>query len=93
MTNIENIHRSKGKTLIDMVNTIKGIYKDGVIKPLEEFRVKDNTEVIIIFSDEDKKKKSAFASAAGSWKEIDTETLKKHIYKDRKISLRGEPKL
>lgn|GEM_PF-1807442 len=93
MTDIENIHRSTGKTLIDMVNTIKGIYKDGVIKPLEELKIKENTEVIIVFSDEDKKKKTAFASAAGSWKEIDTETLKKHIYEDRKISLRGEAKL
>lgn len=93
MTNIENIHRSTGKTLIDMVNTIKGIYKDGVIKPLEELRIKDNTEVLIIFSDKARKKKSAFASAAGSWKEIDTEALKKHIYEDRKISLRAEAKL
>lgn len=92
MTNIESIHRSTGKTLFDMVNTIKGIYKDGVIKPLEELRIKDNTEVLIIFSDEDKKKKSAFALAAGSWKEIDTEILKKHIYEDRKISLRTEAK-
>jgi predicted DNA-binding antitoxin AbrB/MazE fold protein len=86
MTNIENIHHSTGKTLIDMVNTIKGIYKDGVIKPLEELKIKDNTEVIIVFSDHDRKKKSAFASAAGSWKEIDTEALKKQIYEDRIIS-------
>jgi len=93
MTDIENIHRSTGKTLVDMVNTIKVIYKDCVIKPLEDLRIKDNTEVIIVFSDEDKKKKSAFASASCSWKEIDTETLKKHIYTDRKISLRGEAKL
>ena len=92
MTNIESTHRSSGKTLIDMVNTIKGIYKDGVIKPLEELRIKDNTEVLIIFSDKARKKKSAFTSAAGSWKEIDTETLKNHIYKDRKISLRAEAK-
>jgi len=28
MTNKENIHRSTGKTLIDMINSIKGIYKD-----------------------------------------------------------------
>jgi predicted DNA-binding antitoxin AbrB/MazE fold protein len=63
-----------------MVNTIKGIYKDGVIKPLEELRIKDNTEVIIIFSDEDRTKKSAFASAAGSWKEIGYRNIKKgHI--------------
>lgn len=93
MANIENIHRSTGKTLIDMINTIKGIYKDGVIKPLEELRIKDNTEVLIIFSDKAKKKKSALASAAGSWKEIDTDSLKKHIYEDRKISLRDEAKL
>lgn len=92
MTNIENIHRSTGKTLVDMVNTIKGIYKDGVIKPLEEIGIKDNTEVLIIFSGKAKKKKSAFALAAGSWKEIDTETLKKQIYEDRKISLRNEAK-
>lgn len=93
MTNVENIHRSTGKTIIDMLNTIKGIYKDGVIKPLGELKIKDNTEVLIIFSDNAREKKSAFFSAAGSWKEIDTELLKKQIYENRKISLRGEVKL
>ena len=77
-----------------MLTTIKGIYKDGLIKPLEEVNVKDTREVIITFLDKAKKDdKLKFLSSAGSWKDIDTESLKKHIYENRKISNRKEIKL
>ena len=76
-----------------MLTTIKGIYEDGVVKPLEKVDVKGKAEVMIIFLDNKKRKKSAFLSAAGSWKETDTEMLKKQIYETRRISTRGEIKL
>ena len=55
--------------------------------------VKGKTEVIIIFLDTTREKKSAFLSAGGSWKDVDTETLKKQIYENRRISTREEVKL
>lgn len=76
-----------------MLTTIKGIYENGVIKPLEKVKVKGKAEVIIIFLDTARKKKSTFLSAAGSWKDVDTEALKKRIYENRKISHREEVKL
>lgn len=76
-----------------MLTTIKGIYEDGVIKPLEKIKVKGKTEVIITFLDSAKGKKSAFLAAVGSWKDVDTEALKKQVYENKRISTRGEVKL
>jgi predicted DNA-binding antitoxin AbrB/MazE fold protein len=75
-----------------MLTTIKGIYEDGVIRPLEEVNIKGKAEVIIIFLNTTKKR-DTFLSVAGSWKDIDTETLKKQIYENRKISIRRKVKL
>jgi predicted DNA-binding antitoxin AbrB/MazE fold protein len=38
-----------------MLTTIKGIYEDGVIRPLEEVNIKGKAEVIIIFLNTTKK--------------------------------------
>lgn len=40
-----------------------------------------------------KRKRYAFLSAAGSWKDVDTESLKRKIYENRKVSEREEVKL
>ena len=66
-----------------MLTTIKGIYEDGIIKPLEKVGVKGRVEVIITFLNTPKKRKLAFLSTAGSWEDIDTDKLKKNIYKNR----------
>ncbi|MFH1860420.1 MAG: antitoxin family protein [bacterium] len=76
-----------------MLTTVKGIYEDGIIKPLEKIRVKGKTEVIVIFLDTTREKKSVFLSAAGAWKDVDTEALKMRIYENRKISTRGDVNL
>ncbi len=76
-----------------MLTTIKGIYEDGVIKPLEKIEVKGKAEVIITFLDSKRGKKSAFLSAAGSWRDVDTESLKKQIYENRRISAREKVEL
>jgi len=74
-----------------MLTTIKGVYKNGQIKPLEEIDIKDTRDVIITFLDNNKgKDDSKFLSSAGSWKDMDTELLKKHIYENRKLSNRDE---
>ena len=76
-----------------MLTTIKGIYEDGIIKPLEQVDINEKAEVMIIFLDTTKEKKTTFFSAAGAWKEVDTETLKKQIYKNRRISTRKKVEL
>ncbi|ODS35052.1 hypothetical protein BEH94_03780 [Candidatus Altiarchaeales archaeon WOR_SM1_SCG] len=77
-----------------MATTVKGLYKGGIIKPLEDVNIEGKAEVIITFLDTVKKKrKIPFASAAGSWSDIDTEKLKKQIYEARGISTREEVKL
>jgi predicted DNA-binding antitoxin AbrB/MazE fold protein len=50
-----------------MLTTIKGIYEDGIIKPLEKVDVKGKVEVIITFLNTAKKRKSTFLCAASSW--------------------------
>lgn len=76
-----------------MLNTVRGIYENGVIKPFEKVRDKERSEVIIIFLDTAKEKKNAFFSSAGSWKDVDTDVLKKQIYESRRISTRGKIQL
>jgi predicted DNA-binding antitoxin AbrB/MazE fold protein len=76
-----------------MLTTIKGLYENGVVRPLEKVDIVGKAEVIITFLDVSKFRKKTFLSAAGSWKDIDTERIKKEIYKDRKVSTRKEAKL
>lgn len=76
-----------------MLTTIKGIYENGIIKPLEKVDVKGKVEVIITFLNTAKKRKSTFLSAASSWEDIDTDTIKKKIYENRGISARGKIRL
>ncbi|MFH0926419.1 MAG: hypothetical protein V1872_12475 [bacterium] len=44
----------------------------------------------VIFLNKVEEKKSAFFRAAGSWKNVDTETLKKQIYDKRNNKLATE---
>jgi len=76
-----------------MLTTIKGLYENGIIRPLEKIDIKGKVEVIITFLETSQDKNTAFIAAAGSWKDIDTEKLKEQIYESRKISSRGEVKL
>ena len=70
-----------------MAITVKGLYNRGIIKPLGNVNIKDNAEVLITFPDTVKKEvKIPFASAAGSWRDMDTEKLKTQIYESRRIS-------
>lgn len=69
-----------------MLNSIKAIYENGIIKPLEKINIKGKREAIVIFLDWVGIRKNKFSKAAGSWKDIDTEKLKKEIYTARRLS-------
>lgn len=69
-----------------MPTIIRGLYRNGLVKPLKKVNTKDNTEVIILFPNKKKNNHCDFMSAIGSWSDLDAESLKKHIYKNRKIS-------
>ncbi len=53
-----------------MSTTIEGIYKKGIIKPLEDVKLENNTKVIITIKNESEKKAS-LADLAGVWKDRD----------------------
>lgn len=76
-----------------MLTAIKGVYENGIIKPLEEINIGGKMEVTITFLDTQKDRKTPFLSAVGSWKYVDTERLKEQIYESRKISNRKEVEL
>ncbi|MFQ5455912.1 MAG: antitoxin family protein [Nitrospirota bacterium] len=76
-----------------MLITIRGLYEEGIVKPLEKVDIKGKAEVMITFLDTPKWTKSVFISAAGSWKDMDTEELKKQIYESRMVSTRREVRL
>ena len=76
-----------------MTTAIKGLYRNGVIKPLEKVNIKGEAEVIITFLNETKRRKKDFLSSAGSWRDIDTKKLKKEIYEARRILTRKKVKL
>lgn len=84
--------------LFKMVIAIEGIYKEGVIKPLEDIKIEDNSKVVITILDTEKTKKPK-KSLAGIWKYYRTydgktlDHLKKEIYEARKISTRPEVKI
>jgi len=66
-----------------MLTSIRGIYQNGIITPLEKINIK-KAEVIITFLETNQEKvKEDFLSTAGSWKDMDTEKLKEEIYKSR----------
>jgi len=76
-----------------MLKTIKGLYKNGIIKPLSKVNLRGNFEVLITFLSPSKKNLERFCSSAGGWEDLDTEKLKKEIYKSRQISTRRKIKL
>ena len=81
-----------------MSNTvIEGIYKEGIIEPIGNVKLKNNTKVVITIK-ESKPIKNVM-SYSGSWKDYRTfdgrtlDDVKKEIYRDRKYSTRKDIKL
>jgi len=74
---------------------IKGIYKDGIIKPLEKLEFDtDREEVIIVFPKRIYKgAKERFLKCVGGWKNFNTEKMKEEIYRAREFDVRKEIKI
>lgn len=75
------------------METIKGFYENGVIKPLSKIDLRGKFEVLITFLSPSKRDLDRFYSSAGGWKDLDTEILKKNIYESRKILTRKKVNL
>jgi len=77
-----------------MTTIIEGIYKKGIIKPVEDIKLEDNTKVIITIKES--KPIKSIMSFSGSWKDYKTfdgrtlDDVKKEIYRDREYSTRKD---
>lgn len=80
-----------------MEREIKAKFLKGMIKPLEKLDMEEGKEITVRIEEAPPKTTRTVESlknSFGSWKGlIDTEKLKKDIYKDRLISTRPQPKL
>lgn len=77
-----------------MKKTIKAIFLNGLIEPLEKLDFEEGKELEIVIIKKPAKEEDSFLKAAGSWKDlIDAEELIKNIYADRQISTRPEMNL
>ena len=81
-----------------MTRTIKAIYRNGVIEPLEEIELKDGSEITVTLEDTltpltEKERKKRFLSSAGSWRDIVDESFLDEIYRQRGLHTRLEVKL
>jgi len=80
-----------------LLKTIKARYRNGVIEPLEEIDIAEETEITVTIdvpasiSEEERWKK--FLSAAGGWKDIVDEGFLDEIYRQRSVRNRPEVKL
>lgn len=75
-----------------MYQTIKGIYKDGIIKPLEPIPVKKDVEVTITFMEEEpvREEKGRLKSEKNLLEEWSTQGLVKLPLKEIKKSIHDE---
>lgn len=65
-----------------MTIAVEGIYKKGIIKPLRDVDIEDNSKVIITIFD--KRKKGSLMELAGIWRDRkDIDKRFKEILKDR----------
>ena len=73
-----------------MLETIKGTYENGIIKPLEKVHIQGKRAVLITFLDfmSSAEKKDVFRRASGSWADVDTDKLKREIFAGRGVSKR-----
>ena len=76
-----------------MLKAVRGIYEGGVARPLEPIGVVDRAEVIITFLDKAPEREAEFLAAAGSWHDVDTETMKRELYEERLLHQRPPPQL
>lgn len=76
-----------------MLKAVRGIYEEGVARPLEPVDVAGRQEVIITFVNGEPRSHQGFLAAAGSWADVDAEALKTAIYAQRSVNQRPQPRL
>ncbi|OGV73404.1 MAG: hypothetical protein A3K19_07835 [Lentisphaerae bacterium RIFOXYB12_FULL_65_16] len=77
-----------------MLTTVKGIYKDGTATPLEKVDLSAPSDVLIVFLGEhESAPRPRQMQAAGTWSDLDTETLKARVSASRAISSRKAVRL
>ncbi len=68
-----------------MGRAIKARFKKGIIEPLEELKLEEGKEILIVI--EELPKEDRFERAAGSWKDlVDCERLLEDFLESRKIT-------
>jgi len=80
-----------------LIKTIKARYRNGVIEPLEEIDIENETEILVTIdvpmTISEEEKWNRFLSAAGGWKDIVDEGFLDEIYRQRDVQNRPEVKL
>jgi predicted DNA-binding antitoxin AbrB/MazE fold protein len=77
-----------------LLKTVKAVYKNGVIEPLEEIELPEGAEITITVSGDKRIAHDGLDRSFGGWKGlIDAEKFLRDVYADRDISTRGEVKL
>lgn len=78
-----------------MSRIIRARVRGGVLEPLEDIQLPEGREVTLAIADEPSPDSlEAFRRAAGGWRgTLDAEALIRHIYADRLIGTRPEPRL
>jgi len=79
------------------MRVVKARYAKGKIELPADLPDREPCEVTVLFPDEAGEHAAAaperFRRAAGAWRQVDTEALKKRIYEARSISHRPRPTL
>jgi predicted DNA-binding antitoxin AbrB/MazE fold protein len=77
-----------------LLKTVKAVYRNGVIEPLEEMELPDGAEIAITIAEHKRNIHDGLDKSFGGWKGlIDAEKFLKDIYADRDVSTRREVRL
>jgi predicted DNA-binding antitoxin AbrB/MazE fold protein len=77
-----------------LLKTVKAMYKNGVVEPLEKIEFPEGAEITITVSEDKRAAHDGLDKSFGGWKcLIDAERFLRDVYADRDISTRRKIKL
>jgi len=80
-----------------LLKTIKAVYKNGRIEPMEEIDLAEGAEITVTVDTSqpppEEERLERFLSSAGSWKGLVDEDFIDEIYRQRSLRTRSEVKL
>ncbi len=81
-----------------MPKTIKAVFRNGLIEPLEILDLDDGAEITVTLEDispplSEEERRNRFLSSAGGWKDIVDEKFLDEIYRQRSLRTRPEVSL